>query len=75
MPMGCLIDDDLEYELGDKNEKRIAAALYYRNSSTCPSATVSHSNLKQKISSKTIKHEMKIMKPFWLNNKIIYRTN
>lgn len=75
MPMGCLIDDDLEYELGDKNEKRIAAALYYRNSSNCPSSAVSRSNLKQKISSKTIKHEMRIMKPFWLNNKIMYREN
>jgi len=75
MAMGCLIDDDLEYELGDENEKRIAAALYYRNSNNCPSVVISRSNLMQIQSTDSIKSEMRIMKPFWLNNKIIQREN
>lgn len=38
---GCSVADDFTYPLGDANEKRLAAALYYRTNSQCPSGSVS----------------------------------
>jgi|TARA_B110000914_G_scaffold226488_1_gene252084 carboxyl-terminal processing protease len=67
MPRGCLIDDDLKYELGDINESRLAAALHFRNTNNCPSDATSLSE--QSIERYSI-DSMKIMKPQWLSNKI-----
>lgn len=33
---GCLVDDDLDHELGDESEAMLAAALQYREFGTCP---------------------------------------
>ncbi len=33
---GCKVEDDLSYTLGDEQEPMIAAALNYRDNSTCP---------------------------------------
>ena len=33
---GCVVDDDLDHELGDQNEEMLAAALQYREFGTCP---------------------------------------
>jgi carboxyl-terminal processing protease len=33
---GCAVSDDFSHALGDTNELRIAAALQYRNTGTCP---------------------------------------
>ncbi len=33
---GCVVDDDLDHELGDENEALLAAALQYREFGTCP---------------------------------------
>ncbi len=38
---GCSIADDFTHDLGDENEARLAAALYFRENNTCPSANVS----------------------------------
>jgi len=35
---GCVVADDFTRELGDPSEARLAAALAYRDSGTCPSA-------------------------------------
>jgi C-terminal processing protease CtpA/Prc len=37
---GCEVTDDFTRNLGDANEKRLAAALYYRTNNQCPSASV-----------------------------------
>lgn len=36
---GCTVADDLDHLLGDPAEARLAAALYYRDNGSCPSAT------------------------------------
>ncbi|WP_428408756.1 S41 family peptidase [Hyphococcus sp.] len=33
---GCVVDDDLDHELGDETEAMLAAALQYREFATCP---------------------------------------
>ena len=37
---GCVVADDLDHLLGDPAEARLAAALYYRDNGSCPSATL-----------------------------------
>jgi hypothetical protein len=36
---GCTVADDVDHWLGDPAEARLAAALYYRDNGSCPSAT------------------------------------
>ena len=44
---GCSIADDFSHALGDANEKRLAAALYYRTNNACPLATNSTGVMKK----------------------------
>ncbi|HEY7885450.1 MAG TPA: S41 family peptidase [Cellvibrionaceae bacterium] len=37
---GCQVNDDFNNLLGDPNEARLAAALYYRENGSCPAGTV-----------------------------------
>lgn len=67
MPRGCLIDDDLQHELGDINENRLAAALHFRDTNNCPSVA---SSLSEQSIERYRVDSMKIMKPQWLSNKI-----
>lgn len=36
---GCTVPDDLNNELGDPNEAKLSAALFYRENGTCPTTT------------------------------------
>ena len=36
---GCSVSDDFDHGFGDTNERRVAAALTYRTSNTCPEPT------------------------------------
>jgi hypothetical protein len=36
---GCTIPDDINNELGDPNEAKLSAALFYRDNGTCPTVT------------------------------------
>src|SRR5690606_19905912 len=36
---GCLVNDDFNHLLGDPDEARLAAALYYREHNNCPAGT------------------------------------
>jgi carboxyl-terminal processing protease len=38
---GCLVEDDLLHALGDPDEARLAAALYFRENDACPAAVTS----------------------------------
>ena len=38
---GCAVNDDLNHLLGDENEARLAAALQYRTTGTCPTPPAS----------------------------------
>lgn len=37
---GCVVNDDFTHDLGDENEKRLAAALYFRANDACPGGGV-----------------------------------
>ena len=60
---GCNITDDLGHMLGDQDEARLATALAYRGSGTCPKTAVSALRL-------TVRQdtEGKLIKPEWLGN-------
>ena len=60
---GCNIADDLGHMLGDQDEARLATALAYRDSGTCPKTAVSARRL-------TVRQdtEGKLIKPEWLGN-------
>ena len=44
MAATCTVADDFGHELGDKNEARLAAALSYRETGTCPAPSSSSSS-------------------------------
>jgi C-terminal processing protease CtpA/Prc len=59
---GCLVPDDLAHALGDPAELRLAAALQYRDTQTCPAA---HLRL----------GDGHVVKPLWLQNRIKTKRN
>lgn len=36
---GCFVQDDLDHQLGDVAEQRLATALYYRDNGSCPTSS------------------------------------
>lgn len=69
-PPGCQVGDDFEHRLGDPAEARLATALFYRDSGTCPASSFS---LSTGGSSKTFANrstEPLIFKPEPLRNLI-----
>jgi C-terminal processing protease CtpA/Prc len=60
---GCAVADDFTHALGDPTEGRLAAALQYAATSTCPTATA--------LAAPAL--EAKVMKPVWLMNRILRR--
>jgi carboxyl-terminal processing protease len=60
---GCAVADDFTHALGDPAEGRLAAALQYASTGTCPAATA--------LASPAL--EAQVMKPVWLMNRILSR--
>ncbi|GAA0398463.1 S41 family peptidase [Cocleimonas flava] len=60
---GCSIPDDFTKDLGDPEESRLAAAIFYKENGECPDITLSRQ-------SKLIKKNEIPFKPSWLNNAI-----
>ena len=60
---GCAVADDFTHALGDPTEGRLAAALQYATTGTCPAATA--------LSSPALAAH--VMKPVWLMNRILSR--
>ena len=56
---GCAVADDFTHQLGDPAEGRLAAALAYRANGTCPSMMRAA--------------EPRVIKPPWLQNRIVTR--
>ncbi len=55
---GCVVADDFTHELGDPAEGRLAAALQYRATQTCPAVS---------------RGDGVVHKPLWLQNRIYMR--
>jgi carboxyl-terminal processing protease len=71
---GCLVNDDFNHPLGSPSEARLAAALHYRASGTCPAAFASgRSATTQAATPDDADAEPLIPKPPTLTNRIFQR--
>jgi carboxyl-terminal processing protease len=71
---GCLVSDDFDHQLGNPSEARLAAALQYRASGTCPAAFASgRSATTQAATADDADAEPLIPKPPTLTNRIYQR--
>jgi len=62
--LGCQVADDFGHELGDSAEGRLAAALAYRNSPTCPAQPT-------KALRAALPQEGVVLKSPWRQNRIV----
>lgn len=67
--IGCPVADDFEHALGDPNEARLAAALQYRSTLTCPAAGATAHAAKPSLGAV----EGRVYKPPFLTNRILPR--
>ncbi len=71
---GCAVADDLSKALGDPAEARLAAALSYRDTGTCPSVSSGYVRLSNNSFSQPLKlNDGIITRTHWLQNRIIDR--
>ena len=70
---GCRVADDFSRALGDPAEARLAAALNYRDSSTCPVPELANLPLGGEAAAPLVQEsrEGTVHKPPWLTNRII----
>ena len=70
---GCRVADDFSRPLGDPSEGRLATALSYRDSSTCPvsASTAQRFGGEAAVPSILEPREGTVYKPPWLTNRII----
>lgn len=64
---GCTVADDFTHELGDPAEARVAAALAYRTSATCPQVAARTADARAAATGAVIP------KPAWRQNRIVRR--
>jgi hypothetical protein len=65
---GCAVADDFGHALGDAAEFRLAAALAYRTSPTCPAPSASRA-----LSYGQLSGEGEVIKSIWRQNRIVQR--
>jgi carboxyl-terminal processing protease len=65
---GCQVADDFGHALGDANEARLAAALAYRTSPTCPAPTS-----RTAATYAASRGEGEVIKSIWRQNRIVQR--
>jgi carboxyl-terminal processing protease len=70
---GCRVADDFTHAFGDPNEGRLAAALTYRASQTCPALSGSSSRALLTPDADLSAVDGTIHKPLWLQNRILQR--
>jgi carboxyl-terminal processing protease len=69
-PPGCLVADDFGHALGDPAEARLAAALQFRASGTCPAASALAAGAALSVAPDA---GLLVPKPAWLQNRIVSR--
>ena len=68
---GCDVSDDLGHELGDPEEARLAAALNYIDTGSCPASSFSKPSFS--IQNTTVREDPELMGvPEWLKNRIMF---
>jgi carboxyl-terminal processing protease len=73
-PPGCIVNDDFDHAFADPAEARLAAALHYRDTGTCPSPppiTLSKLDRLNAVSDGEATPDVVVAKPPWLTNRIL----
>ena len=70
---GCSVADDFTHALGDPLEARLAAALAYRDTQTCPAPSVATSQFNKSTNKPLSAADAVIQKSPWHQNRILFR--
>jgi len=68
---GCSVADDFSNPLGDPDEARLAAALDYRDSDTCPAVSGRPARSMSRSLQSTANTDVVVIKSPWLQNRIV----
>lgn len=68
---GCSVADDFSAELGDPSEGRLAAALEYRSTETCPAPPEMTAGVSKKSGARRTASDGFVVKSPWLTNRIM----
>jgi carboxyl-terminal processing protease len=71
MLTGCQVPDDFTKALGDQTEKRLAGALNYRSSATCPNPTIIPALVFGRDTAGGGAGEGHVLKSVWRQNRIL----
>lgn len=71
MPLGCIVEEDVQKLLGHTDENRLSAALHYRNTGSCPNNSLSRSIMNINSTNNKYKKINKLKKNIFLSNKIL----
>ena len=71
MPLGCIVEEDVQKLLGSIDENRFSAALHYRNTGSCPNNSLSRSIMNINSTNNKYKKINKLKKNIFLSNKIL----
>lgn len=66
---GCAVEDDFTQDLGDENEARLAAALYFREHDTCPGLNLSLGVMQKRTAATSVRDGV-MRKQLALQNKL-----
>jgi len=69
---GCSVPDDFSAALGNENETRLAAALSYRETGTCPPELDLGSGVREKSGARPNVADGLVVKSPWLTNRILW---
>lgn len=70
---GCVVADDFDSALGDATEARLAAALNYRDTESCPAAALLSQSERNKAAARLPERDGVVIKSPWLTNRIMRR--
>ena len=71
MPLGCIVEEDVQKLLGSIDENRFSAAMHYRNNGSCPNNSLSRSIMNINSTNNKYKKINKLKKNIFLSNKIL----
>ena len=71
MPLGCIVEEDVQKLLGSIDENRFSAAMYYRNTGSCQNNSLSRSIMNINSTNNEYKKINKLKKNIFLSNKIL----
>ena len=71
MPLGCLVEEDIQKLLGNVDENRLSAALHYRDTGSCTNNSASRSLMNISSTNNKYRKINKLKKNIFLSNKFL----